>query len=58
MAVETSGMARELPKSEDGRRYQMVDGVGADGDEVVIYDRQNGDAWVQSDYSVEVRSHG
>ncbi len=51
-------MARELPISDDDRRYQMVDGVGADGDEVVIYDRQNGDAWVQSDYSVEVASHG
>lgn len=52
-------MARELPQAtDDDRRYQMVDNVGADGDEVVIYDRHNGDAWVQSDHSVEVLSHG
>lgn len=34
----------------DDRRYRAVE----DGDYTVIYDRENGDAWVASTYTVEV----
>jgi|APHM01.1.fsa_nt_gi hypothetical protein len=49
-------MAQQTSQETD--RYQMVDEVGAGGDEVVIYDKQNPDAWVQSDYAVEVAADG
>lgn len=51
-------MARELPQSDDGRRYQAVDNVGPDGEQIAIYDRNKPAAWVQSDLYVEVRSDG
>jgi len=34
-------------------RYAVIEGVD-DNDDVVIYDKENGDAWVRSDYHVEI----
>lgn len=51
-----AGRHIEIIHDEIGRwttnRYQSVDNV--DGDHVVIYDRENGDAWLQSNHTVEV----
>ncbi len=47
-------MARKLPN--DGTGDTMA--LQPDEDTVIIADRNNPEAWVQSDTSVEVRSHG
>lgn len=51
-----AGRHLEIIHDEIGRwtsnRFQSVDNV--DGNSVVIYDRENGEAWIQSDLTVEV----